>query len=147
MLASWRHMTRRKHALVVDDDPEIQGLIRTYLPEYFEIHAAYVGEEAVELYRTLTEQEQRPDVVVMDLNLSGTKNDADLMRQMDGDEMDGVQTAKRILTIDPDANIVGFTAFADMEWGDRLKETGALQVFSRDIGFDTFSQKIQQIVA
>ncbi len=140
-------MTRRKHALVVDDDPEIQHLIRTYLPDHFDIHAAYVGEEAVQLYRTLTEQGQQPDVVVMDLNLSGTKNDADLMRQMDGDEMDGVQTAERILAINPDADIVGFTAFADMDWGDRLKETGALQVFPRNIGFDLFSQKIQQIVA
>lgn len=146
-MSAWRHMTHRKQALVVDDDVEIQRLIKTYLPDYFTVHTAYVGEEGVELYRMLMEQGRRPDVVVMDLNLSGTKNEAAMMRQMNGDEMDGVQTAEKILQLDPDANIVGFTAFADMEWGERLKKTGAMQVFSRDIGFDTFSKKIQQIVA
>ncbi|MFO8133474.1 MAG: response regulator [Thermoplasmatota archaeon] len=140
-------MTQRKQALVVDDDPEIQRLIRTYLPDYFTVHTAYAGEEGVKLYNTLMEQGWRPDVVVMDLNLSGTKSEAAMIRQMEGDEMDGVQTAEKILQLDPDANIVGFTAFADLEWGDRLKETGAVQVFSRNIGFDTFSKKIQQIVA
>jgi CheY-like chemotaxis protein len=140
-------MTQRKHALVVDDDPEIQQLIRSYLPDHFDVHAAYVGEEAVELYKTMTEQSRRPDVVVMDLNLSGTTDEAAMIRQMNGDEMDGVQTAKKILEMDPDADIVGFTAFADIEWGDRLKKTGAIRVFPRNIGFDTFSQKIQQIVA
>lgn len=147
VLDGWRHMTRRKTALVVDDDPEMQYLIEAYLPDYFDVQSAYVGQEGVQLYKMLTDQGERPDVVVMDLNLSGTTSQADMLRQMQGKDMDGVQTAKKILEMDPEANIVGFTAFADMEWGERLKETGATQVFSRDIGFDTFSQKIEQIVA
>lgn len=140
-------MTRRKTVLVVDDDPEMQHLIQTYLPAYFHVHTAYMGEEGVQLYKSLLDQGERPDVVVMDLNLSGTTSQADMLRQMRGEDMDGVQTAKKILEMDPEANIVGFTAFADMEWGERLKETGAKKVFSRDIGFDTFSKKIEQIVA
>jgi len=140
-------MSQRKIVLVVDDDTEIQDLLQTYLPAHWKVHSAYVGKEAVKMYRTLLESGERPDLVVMDLNLSGTKERQAMFEQMQGTEVDGVTAAEEILEIDPDANIVGYTAFADMEWGERLKAVGAKAVYGRDIGFDTFAKKAQQIVA
>ena len=63
---------------------------------------------------------KKPDLVIMGLNLSGSKEIEDVIRQMKGEEMDGVEATQKIIDIDPDANIIGFTAFADLEWGKKL---------------------------
>jgi len=114
-----------KVVLVVDDEPEIQELIKTYLPSArFEVYSAYSGKEGIEKYEDLMERGKKPDLVIMDLNLSGSKKIEDIVKQMNGEEMDGVKTTQKIINIDPDANIIGFTAFADLEWGQKLKEIG-----------------------
>ncbi|RLF47685.1 MAG: hypothetical protein DRN10_03540 [Thermoplasmata archaeon] len=131
-----------KVVLVVDDEPEIQELIKTYLPSaHFEVYSAYSGEEGIEKYEDLMERGKKPDLVIMDLNLSGSKKIEDIVKQMNGEEMDGVKTTQKIINIDPDANIIGFTAFADLEWGQKLKEIGAKEVLSRSVGFEEFAKK------
>lgn len=131
-----------KVVLVVDDEPEIQELIKTYLPSArFEVYSAYSGEEGIEKYEDLMERGKKPDLVIMDLNLSGSKKIEDIVKQMNGEEMDGVKTTQKIINIDPDANIIGFTAFADLEWGQKLKEIGAKEVLSRSVGFEEFAKK------
>jgi len=136
-----------KVVLVVDDEPEIQELIKTYLPSaHFEVYSAYSGEEGIEKYEDLMERGKKPDLVIMDLNLSGSKKIEDIVKQMKGEEMDGVKTTQKIINIDPDANIIGFTAFADLEWGQKLKEIGAKEVLSRSVGFEEFAKKVEEIL-
>ena len=136
-----------KVVLVVDDEPEIQELIKTYLPSVrFEVYSAYSGEEGIEKYEDLMERGKKPDLVIMDLNLSGSKKIEDIVKQMKGEEMDGVKTTQKIINIDPDANIIGFTAFADLEWGQKLKEIGAKEVLSRSVGFEEFAKKVEEIL-
>ncbi len=136
-----------KVVLVVDDEPEIQELIKTYLPSArFEVYSAYSGEEGIEKYEDLMERGKKPDLVIMDLNLSGSKKIEDIVKQMKGEEMDGVKTTQKIINIDPDANIIGFTAFADLEWGQKLKEIGAKEVLSRSVGFEEFAKKVEEIL-
>jgi len=137
----------KKILLVVDDEQEVQELIREYLtPLNAEVYSAYSGEEAIRLYRKLMEMNKKPDLVVMDLNLSGSRRDEDLIRQMKGEEMDGVRAAEEIFKIDPDAKIVGFSAYAHLEWGERLKTIGAKEVFGREIGFDGFAERISRML-
>ncbi|MEA2053947.1 MAG: hypothetical protein U9O96_02340 [Candidatus Thermoplasmatota archaeon] len=140
-------MSDKKIVLVVDDEPEIQELTKAYLPSAFEIHSAYDGGEGVKLYRELMERGKKPDLVVMDLNLSGTKKEEDMLRQMGGEEMDGVRTTQEIMKIDSNANVIGFTAFADLKWGEKLKATGAKKVFGRGIGFDGFAKNVEKILS
>ena len=83
-----------------------------------------------------------PDIVVMELNLSGSRRIEDMLHQFDREQMDGLQTTREIKRMHPNARIVGFTAFADVKWGEMLKKTGAEQVFGRDIGFNGFAQKV-----
>jgi len=94
----------------------------------------------------LMERGKKPDLVIMDLNLSGSKKIEDIVKQMNGEEMDGVKTTQKIINIDPDANIIGFTAFADLEWGQKLKEIGAKEVLSRSVGFEEFAKKVEEIL-
>ncbi|KAA0001307.1 MAG: response regulator [Thermoplasmata archaeon] len=138
----------KKLILVVDDEKEIHELIVEYLsPLNAEIYHAYNGKEGVELYKELMVKGRKPDLVIMDLNLSGSRKLTDMIKQFKGEEMDGVKTAQEIMKIDPQANIVGFTAYAHLEWGERLKETGAKEVFGREIGFDGFAKKIASFLA
>ena len=140
--------THKKIMLVVDDEKEVQELIKAYLPSSkFEIHSAYNGIEGVRLYRELMMKGKKPDLVVMDLNLSGSRKKEDLMKQFRGEEMDGVKTTQEIMKMDPNANVIGFTAYAHLEWGGRLKATGAREVLGREIGFEGFAKRVEQILA
>lgn len=134
--------------LVVDDEKEIHELIKAYLPSStFEIYSATSGEEGVALYKKLMEAHKRPDLVVMDLNLSGSRKFEDAKKHMEGCGMDGVKTTERILELDPEADVVGFTAYAHLEWGRRLKALGVREIFGREIGFDGFAKKVMESLA
>ncbi|MEM1513672.1 MAG: response regulator [Candidatus Thermoplasmatota archaeon] len=139
---------RKKIMLIVDDEKEIHELIKEYLsPLNIEFYSAYNGKEAIKIYNELMAKNKKPDLVVMDLNLSGSRKFEDLIKQMEGKEMDGVKTTEEILKIDRNANVVGFTAFAHLEWGKRLKSLGIKNVFGREIGFDGFAKKISEILS
>ena len=133
----------RKIILIVDDEEEMHELIEEYLSSInAEFYHAYNGREAVEIYKKLLSENKRPDVVIMDLNLSGSASINDLMKQFKGEEMDGVEASKEIMKMDAHATIIGFTAYAHLEWGKRLREIGAKAVFGREIGFDGFAKKV-----
>ena len=136
---------RKKIVLIVDDEKEIHELLTEYLaPLNVEIYSAYNGKQGVKLYRNLVMQGKRPDLVIMDLNLSGSRKIVDLEKQLKGIEMDGVRTAQEIMKMDENANIVGFTAYAHLEWGEKLKKIGAKEVFGRELGFDGFANAVQK---
>jgi DNA-binding response OmpR family regulator len=83
----------RLRALVVDDERPLVGIVSSYLErEGFEVHAAYEGEQAVELARSL-----EPDVIVLDLMLPG---------------IDGIEACRRIRGFS-DAYVVMLTAKAE----------------------------------
>lgn len=141
-------MSAKKIILVIDDEKEMQELIKLYLSDLnVEIYSAYDGVEGVRLYKELMMKKKKPDLVVMDLNLSGSKKLKDLIYQMKGRKMDGVRATKKIMKIDPKANIIGFTAFANFEWGKMLKRNGAKEVFGKNIGFDEFAKKVGEFLA
>ena len=80
----------RPRALVVDDEPPLVELVRSYLErEGFEVADAHDGETAVELARRF-----EPQVIVLDLMLPG---------------MDGLEVCRRIRSFS-DAYIVMLTA-------------------------------------
>ena len=118
--------------LVIEDEEPIQELIKEYLsPLKLEIYQAFSGEEGIEKYRELLEKKKRPDIVIMDLKLPG---------------IDGVETTKRILKIDPEANVYGFTAYFGTEWAKELEKAGAKGVIARPVGFDGFRDIVKDLL-
>lgn len=80
-------------ALVVEDEPELAGLIGSYLDrDGFDVTLVDDGREAVDLLRHLD-----PDVVVLDLGLPG---------------LDGIEVCRRLRTFS-DAYVVMLTARSD----------------------------------
>ena len=118
--------------LVIEDEEPIQELIKEYLtPLKIEIYQAYSGEEGVEKYKELLKKGKKPDIVIMDLKLPG---------------IDGVEATKKILEIDPEANVYGFTAYFGTEWARDLEKAGAKGVIARPVGFDGFRDIVKEIL-
>jgi len=119
--------------LVVEDEEAIQDLIKEYLsPLKIKIYQAFSGEEGVEIYKRLMEKGEKPTIVIMDLNLPG---------------IDGVEATRRIMEIDPDAVIYGFTAYFGTEWAKELEEAGAKGVIARPVGFEGFREIIKDVIS
>lgn len=122
----------KKNILVVDDEEPIQELIHTYLaPVDASIHSAYTGEEGIALYQELLEDGKRPDLVLMDLKMPG---------------MDGIETTRHIMDMDPHARIYGFTAFSRSVWATEMKKAGAQRIISRGIGFNGLRDIVEEIL-
>lgn len=100
---------KKPRILVVDDDEVLIEIYKVFLRD-FDLLIATNGEEAVRTYKFF-----KPDVVLMDISMP---------------VMDGVEATREILKGDPDAIIVGVTAFATQR-GDELLKAGAREVIGK----------------
>ena len=118
--------------LIVEDEKEMQELMKIYIKKAglnLEIYSAYNGKEGVELYKKLMEEGKKPSLVIMDLKLPG---------------LNGVEASKRILKIDPNATIYGFTAFFDTQLAKNLLKAGAKKIIPRHVGFKGFVEELKK---
>ncbi|MDK2795154.1 MAG: hypothetical protein PWQ58_353 [Archaeoglobaceae archaeon] len=111
--------------LIVDDDESIREIVKIMLKEH-EVFEAASGLEGLELYKKI-----KPDLVLMDISMPG---------------MDGVETTREILRFDPNAIIVGITAFARSR-GKELLNAGAKGILEKPFTKKTLKELIEQIEA
>ena len=105
----------KPRVMVVDDDDGIREILRIMLKDY-EVVEASDGFEAIKLYVVT-----KPDVVLMDVLMP---------------KLDGVEATKEILKIDPEAVIIGITAFA------RSKKDEMLAAGAKDIIEKPFTRRM-----
>ncbi|MCX7067555.1 MAG: response regulator [Methylococcales bacterium] len=87
--------------LVIDDDPAVRGAFNLILEDAgYEVREASGGAQGIEMVK-----EQRPDLIFLDLRMP---------------DMDGVETLRRLKTIDDSIIVYIVTAFAE-EYMDQLK--------------------------
>jgi len=92
--------------LIVDDAPDTLDIIQKLLSfEGYEVILAATGEEGVKKV-----EEEKPDVVLMDISLPG---------------IDGTEALKRIRTINPIQSVIMLTAFATVENAIHALKEGA----------------------
>ena len=90
------HKGIKGKVLIVDDAPDTLDIIRTLLRyEGYEVITASTGEEGVKKVK-----EEKPDVVLMDINLPG---------------IDGTEALRRVRKINPLQCVVMLTAFATLD--------------------------------
>lgn len=111
--------------LIVDDDESIREIVKIMLKEH-EVYEASSGLEGLELYQKI-----KPDLVLMDISMPG---------------MDGVETTKEILKLDPNAVIIGITAFARSR-GKELLSVGAKGIIEKPFTKKILKELIEPFVA
>ncbi len=89
----------QKRILVMDDEDHIRLLLKKMLEKFgYHVDLAKDGEDAVRTYKTMSEQNCAPHLVIMDLTIPGG--------------MGGKEASKAILEFDPDAGIVTSSGYS-----------------------------------
>jgi diguanylate cyclase (GGDEF)-like protein len=100
------HKVAKGKVLVVDDAPDTLEIIQTLLHyEGYDVITALTGEEGVK-----KAEEEKPEVILMDINLPG---------------IDGNEALKRIRQINPQQCVVMLTAFATVDNAIQSLKEGA----------------------
>ena len=112
--------------MLVDDHPRVRQCLRIFLSTCEDIEVvsgAGGGEEALRRF-----VETRPDVVVMDLAVTGS---------------DGAAVTARMKQIDPLARVIALTSFPDLELSRRALEAGVICCLLKDESEGVLLEAIQ----
>ena len=112
--------TRPLSLLVVDDHEVVRRGLHAFLdgePDLEVIADADGGEEALEVFSRLDAEGRRPDVVLMDLQMT---------------PMDGIETTRRVRDLYPGVEVVALTSFAEKERVRAALDSGAAGYLLKD---------------
>ena len=115
--------------LLVDDHAVVLEGIRRLLPVHFEAQVSEAGD--VESGLVIYERE-RPDIVLLDLNLAGTG---------------GLEMLRRILALDASAKVVIFSMHAEPVYAVRAMKAGARGYVSKSAPVDELVAAIRKVSA
>ncbi|RME68276.1 MAG: response regulator [Verrucomicrobia bacterium] len=107
-------MAFKLNALVVDDDTHVRSFLAVLMRKVVagRILEASNGQEAIDIYR-----EQRPEVVLLDVNMPIT---------------DGLEALRKIREIDPEAVVIMLTSLAMRRVVEDALELGAANFIRKD---------------
>jgi DNA-binding response OmpR family regulator len=108
--------------LIVDDDETLRFLLKKVLDK-FEVYTVSDGEKGIDLYNRI-----QPKIVLMDIMMK---------------PINGIETTKKILQIDPQATIIGFSAFSRIR-GEAMLEAGAKEIISKPVKMNFLRSKIER---
>jgi len=114
--------------LIVDDEDNVRELVKNIILNYDYTLAGEAdnGEEAVEKYKTLT-----PDLVILDILMPG---------------IDGVETLKRILQINPKAKVIMLTVLEEEEQVETYLKAGACDYIFKPFLSDKLIKSIEKVL-
>lgn len=114
--------------LLVDDHQLVRSGIRRILEDAQDIDVvgeAGTGEEALKLAR-----ENRPDVVLMDVNMPG---------------IGGLEATRKLLRVRPEVRIIALTIHMDEPYPSRLMEAGAMGYLTKGCDVEEIIRAIRQV--
>jgi CheY-like chemotaxis protein len=109
--------------LVVDDELEVRQVLREFLSSRgYDVTTASGGAEAVAIVETI-----KPDLVLLDVAMP---------------DMDGVETLKRIVAIEPALAVIMVTANSDISTTSKLLALGAVDYVPKPFDLDYLDQAV-----
>jgi len=109
--------------LVVDDEPEVRQVLLEFLSSRgYDVTAASGGVEAIAFVES-----EKPDLVLLDVAMP---------------DMDGVETLKRIVAIDPGLAVIMVTANANIGITSKLLALGAVDYVPKPFDLDYLDQAV-----
>ena len=116
-----------KRVLIVDDSPIIRRILRKLLENsgYEVCGEGTNGKEGADLYKKLS-----PDVVLMDITMP---------------LMDGVESLKKIIEFDKNANVIMLSAMGDIEITDEAINSGAKLFIKKPVTEDKIISALSKL--
>jgi DNA-binding response OmpR family regulator len=112
--------------LIIEDNPDLLGILRQLLSLEYEVWTARRGEEGVTVAQTV-----HPDVVILDIQLPG---------------MDGIEAGTWIKREQPQVQILVLTAMSGME-ADIVMRSGCCDAFmSKPAPLDAIRAKVSELL-
>ena len=109
--------------LVVDDELEVRQVLREFLSSRgYDVSTASGGAEAVAIVGTI-----KPDLVLLDVAMP---------------DVDGVETLKRIVAIEPALAVIMVTANSDIGTTSKLLALGAVDYVPKPVDLDYLDQAV-----
>jgi|SRR5262245_7755132 len=109
--------------LVVDDEPEVRQVLQEFLSSRgYEVTAASGGVEALAFVES-----EKPDLVLLDVAMP---------------DMDGVETLRRIVAINPGLAVIMVTANANIGVTSKLLALGAVDYVPKPFDLDYLDQAV-----
>jgi len=109
--------------LVVDDEPEVRQVLHEFLSSRgYDVSVAAGGADAVALVEAI-----RPDLILLDVAMP---------------DMDGVETLRRIVEIEPGIPVIMVTANADIGVTSKLLALGAVDYVPKPFDLDYLDQAV-----
>ena len=109
--------------LIVDDELEVRQILQEFLAHRgYQVYAAESGPEALNALDTF-----KPDVVLLDVSMP---------------EMDGVETLKRIVALQPTLPVIMVTANADVGITSKLLGLGAADYIPKPFDLEYLDQAV-----
>jgi CheY-like chemotaxis protein len=109
--------------LVVDDELEVRQVLHEFLSSRgYDVTTASGGAEAVAIIGTI-----KPDLVLLDVAMP---------------DMDGVETLRRIVAIEPALAVIMVTANADISTTSKLLALGAVDYVPKPFDLDYLDQAV-----
>ena len=104
----------RYKILIIDDDRLLQNALRNILSEKYDTIIAGSGEAGLDIVKA-----KSIDLVLLDIRLPG---------------IDGIETLRRIKTVDNDLTIVMMTAYEDVKTVITSMKMGAADLYGQTVG-------------
>lgn len=115
-----------KIILIVDDEPNIRTSLKGVLEdESFKVYTASSGEEALENLQKI-----KPDVILLDVLMPGG--------------IDGIETLRRIKSLEPDSAVIIITGHGTIDMTVNAMEMGALDFIEKPLSIDRILMRIEQ---
>lgn len=118
--------------LVVDDDDAVRSIIvRELEQERFEVQGASDGEAAINLVRAVQEEEEKFDVILLDIKMP---------------KADGFEVLKYVKRVTPETKVIMVTAYADTRNAIEALRLGASDFVSKPFDFDEILASIRHVL-
>ena len=121
-----------KHILIMDDEEVVRKVLSTFLKSFkSRIKSTDCGEEAIKEYQKQITQKDPFDIVIVDLNVPN--------------KMGGIETAKELLKIDPNANIILSTGYSDDDASKNYSKYGFKASLNKPYTIEELKDTLEKI--
>jgi two-component system response regulator (stage 0 sporulation protein F) len=115
----------RKRVVVIDDDAAVAEVLNEFFKDNYEVEIALNGADGI-----MAVQVERPDLVILDVNMPG---------------INGLEVLKRIREHDPTIQVIMLTANTDLRIAEEVLKSGAFAYFPKPVNLQYLAHLVASI--